>query len=90
LFRDFPYAWLAQLAAMFMLNVYFFSGMYIPVEIFGNVYELQTQGFALFALVPIHLYNGQKGLGGKWFKYSMYVFYPVHMLVLYALFVTMH
>ncbi len=89
LFRGFPFAWLAQLAGMFILNIYFFDGMFVPIEIFGRTFEFQTQGFALLALIPIHLYNGQKGRGGKIFKYSMYIFYPVHMLVLYLIFINM-
>lgn len=86
LFRDFPFAWLAQLVGMYLLNIHFFSGMFIPIELFGRTFEFQTQGFALLALIPIHLYNGKKGKGGKFFKYSMYVFYPLHMLILYAIF----
>ena len=39
--------------------------------------------FALFSLVPILCYNGRKGPGGL--KYFFYVFYPVHLLLLYFL-----
>lgn len=84
--RDFKFAWLVQIVGMYVLNIYFFSGMFIPVEIFGKTFEFTTQGFALLALIPIHLYNGKKGKGGKLFKYSMYIFYPVHMLILYFIF----
>lgn len=37
---------------------------------------------ALASLVPIGLYNGQRGRGNKWL---FYVFYPAHILLLYAL-----
>lgn len=86
LFRDIDFAWLYQLIALFFLNVYFFKGMYIPIELFGKSFEFQTQGFALLALIPIHLYNGEKGSGNKYFKYASYVFYPLHMLILYFIF----
>lgn len=86
LFRDFPYAWAFQLIGMVLLNMYFFTGMYIPVEIFGRTFDFETQGFAVLALIPIWLYNGKKGSNSPILKYSMYIFYPLHLLVLYFIF----
>ncbi len=40
-----------------------------------------VQPFSLLALVLIYLYNGQKGQS---FKYLFYIFYPAHLLFLYA------
>ena len=53
-------------------------------------FELQTQGFAVFALIPIWLYNGRKGVSSKALQYGFYAFYPVHLLVLYLLFTYAH
>lgn len=39
--------------------------------------------FQLAALVPILMYNGKKGPGGKAIQYTFYAFYPVHMLALW-------
>ena len=41
-----------------------------------------VQNFAVLAWVPICLYRGEKGRGGKWIQYGSYVFYPLHMLIL--------
>ena len=82
LLRDFPLAWLAQLAAIVLLNIVFFKGQTIPLLGF----DFPTQGFAVLALVPIWLYNGKKGFGGKGFQWASYLFYPVHLLVLYLLY----
>ena len=83
--RDFPFAWLAQLVAMVLINIVLFEGLVFPVEIFGKIFEVPTQGFAVFAVIPIWLYGGKKGNSGKALQYSFYAFYPVHILVLYLI-----
>ncbi len=85
LFRNFPFAWLAQLVGMVLINIVFFEGQVVPVEIFGKMIELPTQGFAVFSLVPIWLYGGRKGRSNKAIQYGFYAFYPVHMIILYLI-----
>ena len=82
LLRNFPLARLAQLAAMVLLNIVFFKGQTIPLLGF----DFPIQGFAVLALVPIWLYSGKKGFGGKGFQWAAYLFYPIHLLVLYLLY----
>ena len=84
-FRDVPLARLGQAACLFLLNMVFFQGEYLLVEVFGHVFEVQTQGFALLALVPIWLYGGERGRGGRVLQYGSYAFYPLHMLALYLI-----
>lgn len=84
-FRDFPLAWLGQAVCLCLLNMVFFRGEYLPVEISGHVFEFQTQGFALFSLIPIWLYGGKKGRGRLALQYGSYAFYPLHMLALYLI-----
>ena len=83
--RDFPFAWLAQLVAMVLINIVFFEGQVFNVEIFGRMVEIPSQGFAVFSLIPIWLYGGKKGKSSKVMQYGFYAFYPVHMLVLYLI-----
>lgn len=47
----------------------------------GNTLQL----WALLALVPILLYNGQRGHGGKWLQYGCYLFYPAHLAGLFLI-----
>ena len=82
LLRDFPFAWLAQFVALMLLNIVLFKGQTIPL--LG--WDFPTQGFAVLSLLPIWLYNGRRGGGGKALQYAFYAFYPAHMLVLYLLF----
>ncbi len=85
LFRDFPFAWLIQLVGMVLINITFFEGLVFPIEIFGKVFEIPSQGFAVFALIPIWLYGSRKGRSSKVLQYGFYAFYPVHMIVLYLI-----
>lgn len=85
LLRDFPFAWLCQLIAMVLINIVFFEGLVVPVELFGHTFEIPTQGFAVFSLIPIWLYGGKKGRSHKALQYGFYAFYPVHMLILYLI-----
>lgn len=85
LLRDFPFAFIAQLIGMILINIVFFEGLVVPVELFGKVCEIPTQGFAVFSLIPIWLYKGKKGVSSKALQYGFYAFYPVHMLVLYLI-----
>lgn len=82
-FHEGRFAKVGQLISMLLLNVILFEGQMIPL--FGGAYELPTQAFALLALLPIWLYDGRKGFGGKAFQYAAYLFYPVHLLALHLI-----
>lgn len=50
----------------------------IGSPITDNLFQLGV----LLALIPLYLYNGQKGSGGKFNKWFFYIFYPAHLLIL--------
>ena len=85
LFRQVPFARAGQLVSLALLHEVFFQGEYVTLTLLGHGFDFQTQGFALLALVPIWLYNGKRGGGGRTLQYGSYAFYPLHMLALYAL-----
>lgn len=74
-----------QFVCMVILNVYMLGGYTYNFQIGGVEIEIVQQGFALLALVPIWLYNGEQGHHSKPFQYFCYAFYPVHMLMLYVI-----
>lgn len=73
---------LLQIAGIYYINFEVLGGLVIPVSI-GNIqFEFPVQGFAIFSLIFIFLYNGKQGPYNKFIKYSYYLFYPLHLLIL--------
>lgn len=56
-----------------------FIAMLICILLFENPVEL----FALISIIPIVLYNGKKGPS---MKYAFYVYYPLHLTILYLIY----
>lgn len=80
------WCYIGQVLCMYYLNVEILGGFYYPITIFGCEIELIEQSLAMLALIPIWLYNGEKGYHAKWFQYFCYGFYPGHLLILYLLY----
>lgn len=85
LVRDLPLRPLWQLAGLALINLYLMKGMTFPVTLLGHPVELPQQALALLALVPIWLYNGERGPDSRGLRRACYAFYPAHMLVLAVL-----
>ena len=85
LFRDFPFAFLAQLATMAAVFVFFYPGREIFFKLGEYILHFPVQTLAIFSLIPIWLYNGKKGRGGKLVQYAGYAFYPLHIALLCVL-----
>ena len=73
---------LLQFLLLFYLNQVVMGGRCFPVAIGNFTLEIAEQTFALFALIPIWLYKGRKGIRAKAFQYACYAFYPAHCLAL--------
>lgn len=83
--RGYRFTPILQLIGMILINVVFFEGQVFIFDVFGKTVEIPSQGFAVFSLIPIWLYNGKKGKSSKVLQYGFYAFYPVHMLILYLI-----
>lgn len=53
---------------------------------FFNYMDIELQMFALISGVFILFYNGKRGYNAPWFKYGCYIYYALHMLIIYGLF----
>lgn len=74
-----------QLVCMFIINDCILGGYYYSIPIVGYELKVVQQGFALLSLIPIWLYDGHQGYHSKPFQYLCYMFYPLHMLILYLI-----
>ena len=55
----------------------FFAMLLVNCLLIGGI-----QCFAMLALIPIWLYNGQAGPQNRAIQYACYAFYPIHLLLL--------
>lgn len=74
--------YLGQFVCMWYINCEILGGFGYEIDIFGATWFVERQGFALFALIPIWLYQGNQGYHSKAFQYGCYAFYPVHLFIL--------
>ena len=73
---------LAQLIGMILINVFWMKGLGYPVEFLGREWFVPQQTFAVLALIPIWLYNGEQGPYNRTIRRACYAFYPAHILIL--------
>jgi len=52
----------------------------------GQIYLGNVQYYAILSGAFILFYNGNRGYNAKWFKYACYAYYPLHILILAAIF----
>ena len=79
--RERKYGWVVQLLGMYLIcrwiipeGVVWFIDRYVFIEI-----------FAILALIPIWLYSGKKSTSSRAVQWAFYLFYPVHLWILYLI-----
>ena len=70
-----------QTAGMLLINGMMSSAR---IVIFGV--SVSVQLFGALAMAPIALYSGQKRTKSRAMSWAFYIFYPLHLLILYGLF----
>lgn len=51
-----------------------------------DVYNMSQEAWAVLAAPIIYAYNGKKGYDSRWWKAFRYLYFPVHLVILYAIF----
>ena len=64
---------------------YYFVVKAIPDQYVRSL-DMETQLYAMIAGAFILLYNGCRGYNKKWFQYGSYLYYPIHLAVIYLIF----
>ena len=62
---------------------------YLCAQLMPGRYVYWDASMQLFAIISgafILLYNGRRGYNKKWFQYGSYLYYPIHMAILYLIF----
>lgn len=50
-----------------------------------NLGGMASESWSMLAGIFILLYDGRQGIKNKWARYSMYAFYPGHLLLLWLI-----
>lgn len=60
---------------------------YVLANYFGIDFRIDVslQTWSIISGALLLLYNGKRGYNSKWFQYGCYIYYPVHLLVLYGI-----
>ena len=72
---------LMLIGASFLL---YLCGTMMPSKYVSWMINIQL--YAMLAGAFILLYNGRRGYNKKWFQYGSYLYYPVHMAIIYLIF----
>ena len=83
--KRFAHGRLIQLAGMVLVNGFLLQNFLVSIPLGSQTISFSLQALAILSLIPIWLYNGQRGYSSKAWSRFCYWFYPVHMLVLIAL-----
>ncbi|QVK18896.1 hypothetical protein KHQ81_04075 [Mycoplasmatota bacterium] len=89
---NFDYGWYGIL---FIFSFHFYRhGFYIPIIlqvilsfIYNYIYDSPIQYYALLSWILIILYNNRRGYR---IKYLFYIYYPLHLVVLYIVFLILY
>ena len=69
-------------AVVIFLNIIYYLFKYFAPTVVFWAPNIQIAGMA--AGLILIFYNGKRGYNGKWFQYGSYLYYPLHILLLYG------
>ena len=77
--REIPHKGSVQFLGMWFI----FSPNHAMMLNWLSRFSISLQEWAVLALIPIHLYTGEKRTASRWVQWAFYLFYPVHLTVLW-------
>lgn len=55
-------------------------------DLYGVNSESYSETWALVSILFILFYSGKRGYNAKWFNYASYLYFPIHLVIIYAIF----
>ena len=55
-------------------------------DLFGINVASYSETWALVSILIIMFYSGTRGYNAKWFQYASYLYFPLHLVIIYAVF----
>lgn len=80
---DYDYRGIILIFIFYMFGNSKVTQLGLSALLFGMMSSVQLYG--VLAFIPIFVYNGRRGPNHKALSMAFYLFYPVHLLVLYAI-----
>ena len=72
----------------FAMTVFMTIGFYLLTFVLPAPYvfwQAEMQNAAIIAGALLLLYNGKRGYNAKWFQYGCYLYYPLHLLLIFGI-----
>ena len=60
--------------------------IFIDRNAMHTYFSMPWQIYSLFAFIPILFYSGKRGYNAKWFQYGAYIYFPMHLIIIYLIF----
>ncbi len=80
---------------MTLKNMFYIGALILTTLLFYFVYKsndllidninISTQAYCILSGAFLLFYNGKRGYNSKWFKYGCYIYYPLHIVLIYGL-----
>lgn len=85
------YRLLVNIISVFFLcvvGVFYYLFIYIwPNAAFYSTKAAMVQLFSIVSGAFILLYNGKRGYNAKWFQYGSYLYYPLHIIIIFVIYI---
>lgn len=76
---------LVQFTVLIIVSIFHYLFVYMWPS--GVYWHAKNQLACLLAGALFLLYNGKRGYNAKWFQYGSYLYYPLHIVIIFAIFI---
>ena len=77
-----------SMAILMIVGVLYYLAIYYwPKAIFDSPKSAMIQLFSIISGALILLYNGKRGYNAKWFQIGTYIYYPLHIVILFVIYI---